>query len=999
MLDRTERAGFDGDLNADLNAVATLDGQSLGEAINSVNDQPTNNRIKIRGARQHNLKNIDLELPRDRLIVFTGVSGSGKSSLAFDTIFAEGQRRYVESLSAYARQFLGQLDKPDVESISGLSPAISIDQKSTSNNPRSTVGTVTEIYDYLRLLFGRAGVPHCPHCDRSIAPQTIDEMCACIMQLGDRTKFQILAPVVRGKKGTHKKLLSSIASQGFVRVRINGEICELTDAVELDKNQKHTIEIVVDRLIKKPGIEERLADSLSTALHHGEGLALVVIEGQPDLLFSENFACPEHGAVMEELSPRLFSFNAPYGACPDCHGLGYFRRFSPDLIIPDPDAPVHSAIADALRSNIAPWSDKDNPYYLSLLYSVGQALGFELDTPWNQLTPEQQKVILFGSDEPILIKQKRESYEHQYIGILAMLDRYYEHSASELQRQKLEQYRIDQPCATCQGQRLKPEALSVRVGQYRINQITSVSIREALTRINQLELSDRQAKIAELVLREIRARLQFLLDVGLDYLTLDRSAMTLSGGEAQRIRLATQIGAGLTGVLYVLDEPSIGLHQRDNGRLLKTLTKLRDLGNTLIVVEHDEETIRTADHIVDIGPGAGLHGGEIVVQGNLTELLNSQSSLTGAYLSGRVAIPTPATRREGNGKSLYVKNARRNNLKNLDIEIPLGKLVCITGVSGSGKSTLINELLYPALEHYLSRKVSLPKDIDRLEAVQKLSPKKNQMIDLKEAIDKVIIIDQSPIGRTPRSNPATYTGVFDIIRGLFAETIEAKARGYQPGRFSFNVKGGRCEACQGQGVNVISMNFLPDVYVQCEVCKGARYNRETLQVKYQDKSIAEVLNMTVEEACSMFTNIPRAATRLKTLVDVGLGYITLGQPAPTLSGGEAQRVKLATELSRRATGKTLYLIDEPTTGLSFYDVHQLLNVLQRLVDKGNSILVIEHNLDVIRCADWVIDLGPEGGDRGGEIVAVGTPEQVSENSHSYTGQYLKQVLQKHPPKP
>lgn len=985
MLERTERPDLNADLNGNLNAVTTLDGQSLEAVIH---------RIKIRGARQHNLKNIDLELPRDRLIVFTGVSGSGKSSLAFDTIFAEGQRRYVESLSAYARQFLGQLDKPDVESISGLSPAISIDQKSTSNNPRSTVGTVTEIYDYLRLLFGRAGTPHCPQCDRSIAPQTIDEMCDRIMQLEERTKLQILAPVVRGKKGSHKKLLSSLASQGFVRVRVDGEICELTDAIELDKNQTHTIEIVVDRLIKKPGIEERLTDSLSTALHHGEGLALVLVEGQPDLLFSENFACPEHGAVLAELSPRLFSFNAPYGACPDCHGLGYFRRFSPELIIPDPQAPVHSAIA--------PWSEKENPYYLSLLYSLGQTIGFDLDTPWNQLNAEQQKIILCGTDEPILISQKRESYERQYIGVLAMLERYYEENASELQKQKLEQYRVDQPCATCQGQRLKPEALSVRVGQYRINQITSVSIREALNRINHLELSDRQAKIAELVLREIRARLQFLLDVGLDYLTLDRSAMTLSGGEAQRIRLATQIGSGLTGVLYVLDEPSIGLHQRDNGRLLKTLTKLRDLGNTLIVVEHDEETIRTADHLVDIGPGAGRHGGEIVAQGTLTELLNSQRSLTGAYLSGRMAIETPAIRREGNGKSLYVKNAKRNNLKNLNLEIPLGKLVCITGVSGSGKSTLVNELLYPALEHYLTRKVSLPKDIDRLEAIEKISPPKNQVInrviDLKAAIDKVIIIDQSPIGRTPRSNPATYTGVFDIIRGLFAETIEAKARGYQPGRFSFNVKGGRCEACGGQGVNVISMNFLPDVYVQCEVCKGARYNRETLQVKYKGKSIAEVLNMTVEEAGLMFENIPRAATRLKTLMDVGLGYITLGQPAPTLSGGEAQRVKLATELSRRATGKTLYLIDEPTTGLSFYDVHQLLNVLQRLVDKGNSILVIEHNLDVIRCADWVIDLGPEGGDRGGEIVAIGTPEQVSENPDSYTGQYLKQVLQQHPPK-
>lgn len=990
MFDPNERADFETDRDQD--SVQTLTRQSLEEVINPVNDgQPVHgNRIKIRGARQHNLKNIDLELPRDRLIVFTGVSGSGKSSLAFDTIFAEGQRRYVESLSAYARQFLGQLDKPDVESIEGLSPAISIDQKSTSNNPRSTVGTVTEIYDYLRLLFGRAGVPHCPHCDRSIAPQTIDEMCDRIMELADRTKFQILAPVVRGKKGTHKKLLSSLASQGFVRVRVNGDIRELTDNIELDKNHKHTLEIVVDRLIKKPGIEERLTDSLSTALQHGEGLATILLDDQPPLVFSENFACPEHGAVMEELSPRLFSFNSPYGACPACHGLGSFRRFSADLVIPDPEAPLYSAIA--------PWAEKDNPYYMSLLYSVGQAYGFELETPWNQLKSEQQAVILHGSEEQIFIQQKGDGYYYRYAGVLPMLERYYQGSATELQKQKLEQYRIDQPCDSCQGQRLKPEALSVQVGQYHINEITSVSIGEALTRINQLKLSDRQAKIAQLVLREIRARLQFLLDVGLDYLTLDRSAMTLSGGEAQRIRLATQIGAGLTGVLYVLDEPSIGLHQRDNSRLLKTLSKLRDLGNTLIVVEHDEETIRTADRIIDIGPGAGVHGGEIVFQGSFDQLLKNTTSLTGAYLSGKKAIETPASRREGNGKALCIKKAQRNNLKNIDVEIPLGKLVSITGVSGSGKSTLINELLYPALQHHITRKVSLPKDIQRLETVEYLSAKKRCSIEIKDAVDKVIIIDQSPIGRTPRSNPATYTGVFDVIRGLFAETIEAKARGYKPGRFSFNVKGGRCEACSGQGVNVISMNFLPDVYVQCDICKGARYNRETLQVKYKGKSIAEVLNMTVEEAAVMFKNIPRAANRLKTLVDVGLGYITLGQPAPTLSGGEAQRVKLATELSRRATGKTLYLIDEPTTGLSFYDVHQLLNVLQRLVDKGNSIVVIEHNLDVIRCADWTIDLGPEGGDRGGEIVAAGTPEQVSENPDSYTGQYLQQVLRQHPAK-
>ncbi|OUL37566.1 excinuclease ABC subunit A [Nostoc sp. T09] len=939
------------------------------------------NTIRIRGARQHNLKNIDLELPRDRLIVFTGVSGSGKSSLAFDTIFAEGQRRYVESLSAYARQFLGQLDKPDVEAIEGLSPAISIDQKSTSHNPRSTVGTVTEIYDYLRLLFGRAGEPHCPICDRCISPQTIDEMVDRIMELSDRTRFQILAPVVRGKKGTHRKLLSSLASQGFVRVRVDGEVRELSDSIELDKNFNHTIEVVIDRLIKKDGIQERLVDSLSTCLKLSDGIATIVIthdkgqmandQGQieEELVFSENFACPEHGAVMEELSPRLFSFNSPYGACPNCHGLGSLKRFSPDLIVPDSEAPVYAAIA--------PWSEKDNSYYLELLYSVGQAYGFELQVQWGKLSAEQQQIILHG-EEATTAAQKKQSFK----GVIPILQRQYE-GGSELVKQKLEDYLIDQPCEVCSGKRLKSEALAVRLGQYKILDLTGVSIRDSRQRIDQLKLSDRQFQIADLVLREIKARLQFLLDVGLDYLTLDRPAMTLSGGEAQRIRLATQIGSGLTGVLYVLDEPSIGLHQRDNGRLLKTLTKLRDLGNTLIVVEHDEETIRAANHIVDIGPGAGIHGGNIVAQGDLQALLTAEDSLTGAYLSGRRVITTPAQRREGNGRSLVIHNAYRNNLKNIDVEIPLGKLVAVTGVSGSGKSTLINELLYPALQHHLTKRVPLPKDLEEIKGLS--------------AVDKAIVIDQSPIGRTPRSNPATYTGVFDVIRDVFSQTVEAKARGYKPGQFSFNVKGGRCEACSGQGVNVIEMNFLPDVYVQCEICKGARYNRETLQVKYKDKSISDVLNMTVEESLDFFQNIPKAVNRLQTLVDVGLGYVQLGQPATTLSGGEAQRVKLATELSRRATGKTLYLIDEPTTGLSFYDVHKLLDVVQRLVDKGNSILVIEHNLDVIRCADWVIDLGPDGGDKGGEVIAAGTPEEVANNSRSYTGEYLSQVLQQYPP--
>ncbi|MBE7382024.1 MAG: excinuclease ABC subunit UvrA [Leptolyngbya sp. SIO1E4] len=992
------------------------------------------NIIRVRGARQHNLKNIDLEFPRNQLIVFTGVSGSGKSSLAFDTIFAEGQRRYVESLSAYARQFLGQVDKPDVDAIEGLSPAISIDQKSTSHNPRSTVGTVTEIYDYLRLLFGRAGEPHCPHCDRSISPQTLDQMIDQVMQLPDRTRFQILAPVVRGKKGTHKKLLSALAAEGFVRVRVNGEIRDLNDNIELDKNHAHTIEVVVDRLVKKDDLQERLADSLTTCLKRSEGIAVIDILAErsekpgvsaesgtkvvplapaalsdrlpmaaekgaaygpgdalpEEMVFSENFACPEHGAVMEELSPRLFSFNSPYGACPHCHGLGNLRTFTADLVVPDPTLPVYAAIA--------PWSEKDNTYYFSLLYSVGQAFGFEIQDRWETLTPEQQHVVLYGSDEKIYIEtdsryRDKKGYHRIYEGVLPILERQYRESTSEAYKQKLEKYLIDQPCEVCHGARLKPEALAVVMGPYSINDLTDVSIRECLSRIKKLVgeegeaplLSPRQRQIGDLVLREIRARLQFMLDVGLDYLTLHRTAMTLSGGEAQRIRLATQIGSGLTGVLYVLDEPSIGLHQRDNDRLLSTLQRLRDLGNTLIVVEHDEDTIRAADHLVDIGPGAGIHGGRIVAQGNLQTLMEATDSLTGAYLSGRQVIPTPATRREGNGRSLKLINAWRNNLKNINVEIPLGKLVCVTGVSGSGKSTLVNELLYSALRQHFGSKIPFPKQLDKVSGLKSL--------------DKAIVIDQSPIGRTPRSNPATYTGVFDVIRELYASTVEAKARGYKAGQFSFNVKGGRCEACSGQGVNVIEMNFLPDVYVQCEVCKGARYNRETLQVKYKGKTIADVLNMTAEEALDFFQNIPKAATRLQTMVDVGLGYVRLGQTAPTLSGGEAQRMKLASELARRATGKTLYLIDEPTTGLSFYDVHKLLDVVQRLVDKGNSVLMIEHNLDVIRCADWVIDLGPEGGDRGGELIATGTPEQVAQNPTSYTGYYLAKVLKQHPPQP
>ncbi len=952
---------------------------------------PDHTHIHIRGARQHNLKNIDLTIPRDHLVVFSGVSGSGKSSLAFDTIFAEGQRRYVESLSAYARQFLGQVEKPDVDYIEGLSPAISIDQKSTSHNPRSTVGTVTEIYDYLRLLFGRAGEPHCYLCDRNIAPQTIDQMVDRIMALPDRTRFQLLAPVIRGKKGTHQKLLSELATEGFARVRIDSEVRELSDNIELSKNKTHDLEIVVDRLIRKDDLQERLTDSLATCLKRANGVAMVeILNAEPSveddrnspkdrgsiLTFSENFACPEHGAVMEELSPRMFSFNSPYGACPHCHGLGSTKTFSADLIVPDPKLPVYAAIA--------PWADKNHTYYLSLLVSVSESCDFDIGTPWESLTEYQRDVVLYGSTEKIFIKadsrfgNPNQGYYKRFEGIIAMLEQQYGEAASETHQHKLEQFLVELPCEHCGGTRLKPESLAVRIGGYRITDFTSVAIATCLHQLENLQLSERTYQIAALVLKEIKARLQFLLDVGLDYLTLDRPTMSLSGGEAQRIRLATQIGSGLTGVLYVLDEPSIGLHQRDNARLLATLTKLRDLGNTLIVVEHDEETIRAADYMVDIGPGAGIHGGEIVAQGTVQDIEQHPDSITGAYLSKRSQILTPAERREGNGRYLEIKNAYRNNLKHINVKIPLGKLVCITGVSGSGKSTLINEILHPYLEHNFSRQVPLPRDVEEIGGLKSL--------------DKFIVIDQSPIGRTPRSNPATYTGTFDVIRETFALTNAAKSRGYKAGQFSFNVKGGRCEACSGQGVNVISMNFLPDVYVQCDVCKGARYNRETLQVKYKEKNIAEVLEMTIEEATTFFENIPSAAAKLGMLVDVGLGYIRLGQSAPTLSGGEAQRVKLATELARRATGKTLYLIDEPTTGLSFYDVHKFLNVAQRLVDKGNSVLMIEHNLDVIRCADWVIDLGPEGGDRGGEIIAEGTPEQVATVSNSYTGQYLKQVL-------
>ncbi|WP_218082838.1 excinuclease ABC subunit UvrA [Anthocerotibacter panamensis] len=971
----------------------------MGEERNATQ---ANDQIRVRGARQHNLKNINLEIPRNQLVVFTGVSGSGKSSLAFDTIFAEGQRRYVESLSTYARQFLGQLDKPDVDAIEGLSPAISIDQKSTSHNPRSTVGTVTEIYDYLRLLYGRAGAPHCPHCDRPIAPQTVEQIVDQLQRLPEGSRYQLLAPVVKGKKGTHQKTLAALATEGFVRVRINGSVYDLTEVIKLDKNQTHAIEIVIDRLVSRPGIEERLADSLGTALKKGEGTVLVELlprseeeaqvlvkvaeeaghydQSQPtELLFSANFACPVHGSVLDELSPRMFSFNSPYGACPACHGLGAVQEFSEERLIPDPSLPVYAAIS--------PWSETGNPYYVDLLASLAQHLKFNIQDPWHNLTPQQQQVILHGTEDKIFVNaeswyERGKGYHARFEGVIPNLKRRYNEANSDKLKQKFEQYIVPQPCATCRGMRLKPEARAVKVGGLTILDLTSVSVDECLRHLEQLHLKERQAKIADPVVREIKTRLRFLIDVGLDYLTLDRAASSLSGGEAQRIRLATQIGSGLTGVLYVLDEPSIGLHQRDNGRLLKTLVRLRDLNNTLIVVEHDEETIRAADYLVDIGPGAGAHGGDIVAQGTVADIANCPESLTGAYLSGRRHIATPTERRAGNGLSLKIQGAQRNNLKHIDVEIPLGKMIAVTGVSGSGKSTLINELLYPSLKHHFDRNTPAPHGV---KAVQGM-----------EYLDKFIVIDQSPIGRTPRSNSATYTGCFDGIREVFSLTVEAKARGYAPGRFSFNVKGGRCEACHGEGVNVIEMNFLPDVYVQCDVCRGKRYNRETLQILYKNKSIADVLDMTVEEAHSFFENIPKVYPKIKSLYDVGLDYIRLGQPAPTLSGGEAQRVKLATELSRRSTGRTLYLLDEPTTGLSFYDVHKLLNVLHQLVDSGNTVLVIEHNLDVIRTSDWVIDLGPEGGHRGGQIVARGTPEAVAQVAASYTGQFLQQVLHQNP---
>lgn len=938
-----------------------------------------NEYIKIEGARAHNLKNINVQIPRDKLVVVTGLSGSGKSSLAFDTIYAEGQRRYVESLSAYARQFLGQMDKPDVDNIEGLSPAISIDQKTTSHNPRSTVGTVTEIYDYLRLLYARAGRPHCPNCGKPITQQSVDQMVDRIMQLPAGAKLLIMAQLVRGKKGEHKKVLEQIRREGYVRVRIDGELHDLGEEIALEKQKKHTIEIVVDRLVVREGMESRLADSLETALHAGEGVVYVQVVDGDLLMFSENFACVDCGISLPEIAPRMFSFNSPFGACPVCTGLGSHKEFDPALVVPDPTL----SVADGV---FAPLSKNPNSYGMRAITALLAAHDYDAHTPWNRMDKKTQKMLLYGSDEYVSFQYtnmfgEEKEYHVPYEGVLPALTRRYRETDSEEMRESYEDYMTDTPCSACHGARLKPEALAVTVGGKNIAALTALTIREAdaFLMAAEQDFTPREAKIAGEILKEIHARLHFLLDVGLDYLTLSRAASTLSGGEAQRIRLATQIGSGLMGVLYILDEPSIGLHQRDNNRLLATLRHLRDLGNTLIVVEHDEDTMYAADHIIDIGPGAGEHGGEVVAEGTAAEIMKNPASITGQYLSRKKFIPVPAERRRGNGYFLEIVGAAENNLKDVNVKFPLGTLTLVTGVSGSGKSTLVNEILYRGVASRLYR--------------AKGKPGKHKKIKGLEHIDKVINIDQQPIGRTPRSNPATYTGVFDAIRELFSQVSESRMRGYKAGRFSFNVKGGRCEACRGDGILKIEMQFLPDVYVPCEVCKGARYNRETLEVHYKGKTIAEVLDMTIDEAVEFFANVPRIARKLEIIRDVGLGYIRLGQPATTLSGGEAQRVKLATELARRSTGKTLYILDEPTTGLHAADIHKLLLILQRLVDGGDTVVVIEHNLDVIKTADHIIDLGPEGGTGGGTIVAQGTPEEIVKVKASYTGQFLKPLLE------
>ena len=934
-------------------------------------------KLIVKGARVHNLKNIDVVIPRDKLVVITGLSGSGKSSLAFDTIYAEGQRRYVESLSAYARQFLGQMDKPDVDYIEGLSPAISIDQKTTSRNPRSTVGTVTEIYDYLRLLFARIGHPHCPQCGRPITQQTVEQIVDQLMAMPEGTRLQILAPLVKGRKGEHQKIFEDVRKNGYVRVRVNGEMLEITDEIKLDKNKKHTIEVVVDRIIIRPESASRLADSLELALKLAGGSVLVDLMDERELVFSQNFACTECGISMEEISPRMFSFNNPYGACPECSGLGTKMEMDPDLIIPD----KNKTIAEGA---IAPWP-ANGGWYFQALASLGQVYGFDVNTPIKKLTQDQLQVILYGTGErKITYRFAKEGRSHvfqaSFEGVVNNLMRRHRETNSEDMREDIENYMSSNPCPKCQGARLKPETLAVKLGDRSIYDVTRLTVKESLKFFDGLTLTERENTISRQVMKEIKERLGFLANVGLDYITLNRAAGTLSGGEAQRIRLATQIGSSLVGVLYILDEPSIGLHQRDNQRLIKTLEHLRDLGNTLIVVEHDEETMFASDHIIDIGPGAGEHGGHLVAQGTVKDIIAEKKSMTGQYLSGKRKIPVPVDRRKPNGNWLCIEGAVENNLKNIDVRVPLGIFVCVTGVSGSGKSTLVNEILYKKLAHDLNGAKSRPGEHAGIKGLDHL--------------DKVINIDQSPIGRTPRSNPATYTGVFDAIREIYAQTPEAKVRGYKPGRFSFNVKGGRCEACRGDGIIKIEMHFLPDVYVPCEVCKGKRYNRETMEVRYKGKTIADVLDMIVDEAVEFFKNIPKIYRKIKTIQDVGLGYIRLGQPATTLSGGEAQRVKLATELSRRSNGKTMYILDEPTTGLHIADIHKLLGVLDRLVEAGDTVVVIEHNLDVIKTADYIIDLGPEGGDRGGTVVAEGTPEQVADIPASYTGQFLKQILER-----
>ncbi|WP_374232472.1 excinuclease ABC subunit UvrA [Cellulomonas sp. ACRRI] len=943
-----------------------------------------NDRLVVQGAREHNLRNVDLDLPRDRLIVFTGLSGSGKSSLAFDTIFAEGQRRYVESLSAYARQFLGQMDKPDVDFIEGLSPAVSIDQKSTNRNPRSTVGTITEVYDYLRLLFARAGTQHCPVCGERVTAQTPQQIVDRLLELPEGTRYQVLAPVVRGRKGEYADLFKELQAKGFARARVDGEVVQLSEPPTLEKKLKHDIEVVVDRLVSREGVQRRLTDSVETALGLAGGLLVVDMvdldadDPERERRFSENRACPnDHQLTLDEIEPRTFSFNAPYGACPECTGIGSRLEVDPELVVPDDDLSLRDGA-------VAPWAQISSEYFERVLTALADDLGFSMDAPWRALPERAKKAVLYGENHKVHVKYKnRWGRERQYStgfeGVVTFLERRHSETESEWSKEKYEAYMREVPCPVCEGTRLKPEVLAVRVGGRSIAEVCALPIREAKEFLDTLELGVRERQIAEQVLKEIQARLGFLLDVGLDYLSLMRAAATLSGGEAQRIRLATQIGSGLVGVLYVLDEPSIGLHQRDNRRLIDTLTRLRDLGNTLIVVEHDEDTIRTADWIVDVGPGAGEHGGKVVHSGDLAGLLASRESMTGAYLSGRRSIPMPAQRRKVDKKrQVTVHGAREHNLQNVDVSFPLGTFTAVTGVSGSGKSTLVNSILYTVMANELN-------------GARRVAGRHKRVSGL-EHLDKVVHVDQGPIGRTPRSNPATYTGVWDRIRKLFAETTEAKVRGYTAGRFSFNVKGGRCEACSGDGTLKIEMNFLPDVYVPCEVCHGARYNRETLEVHFKGKTVADVLDMPIEEAAEFFAAVPAIARHLTTLVDVGLGYVRLGQPAPTLSGGEAQRVKLATELQRRSTGRTVYVLDEPTTGLHFEDIRKLLGVLQGLVDKGNSVIVIEHNLDVIKNADWVVDMGPEGGSGGGTVVAQGTPEQVARVAASHTGRFLAEVL-------